>query len=112
MSTNGNLVNGRRLPFFGKGFNAWEKHPGRSLGTRQNDHARAVVVEQSYLANRQWIVALHQHLPTPLAHSHHEHLDLSWDWRRALLKAPIRVTIESIDRRCQKLAFQPVCALA
>src|SRR3984893_7092827 len=31
---------------------------------------------RAYLVNRHWIVAVHQHMPTPLAHSHHEELDL------------------------------------
>jgi len=28
------------------------------------------------LVNREWIVAIHQHMPTSLAHTHHEKLDL------------------------------------
>src|SRR5258708_1746232 len=38
------------------------------------------------LVNRQRIVALHQHMPTPLAHTHDEHLDLELGWRLPLTK--------------------------
>src|SRR5947209_7049362 len=31
---------------------------------------------RAYLVNGRWIVAVHQHMPTPLTHSHHEQLDL------------------------------------
>src|SRR5205809_3603986 len=31
---------------------------------------------RAYLVNGRRIVAVHQHMPTPLAHSHNEHLDL------------------------------------
>src|ERR1700692_4487684 len=36
--------------------------------------------------NREWIVAVHQHMPTPLAHTHHEKLDLEIGWRLPLAK--------------------------
>src|SRR5216684_1165086 len=38
------------------------------------------------LVNRQWIVAVHQHMPTPLAHTHYEQLDLEIGWRLPLTK--------------------------
>src|SRR5881397_1092489 len=31
---------------------------------------------RAYLVNGRRIIAVHQHMPTPLAHSHHEQLDL------------------------------------
>ena len=36
--------------------------------------------------NRQWIVAFHQHMPTPLAHTNYEKLDLEIGWRLPLAK--------------------------
>jgi hypothetical protein len=38
------------------------------------------------LVNRQGIVAVHQHMPTPLAHTDYEELDLEIGWRRPLTK--------------------------
>src|SRR6266852_424436 len=38
------------------------------------------------LVNRQRIVAVHQHMPTPLAHTHYEQLDLEIGWRLPLTK--------------------------
>jgi hypothetical protein len=38
------------------------------------------------LVNREWIVAFHQHVPTPLAHTYHEKLDLEIGWRLPLAK--------------------------
>src|SRR5437660_6699101 len=38
------------------------------------------------LVNRQRIIAVHQHMPTPLAHSHYEELDLEVGWRLPLTK--------------------------
>jgi hypothetical protein len=38
------------------------------------------------LVNGYWIVALHQHMPTPLAHADYEKLDLEIGWRLPLAK--------------------------
>src|SRR6202040_2745001 len=38
------------------------------------------------LVNRQWIVAVHQQMPTPVAHPHYEELDLKISWRLPLPK--------------------------
>src|SRR6266571_1223961 len=38
------------------------------------------------LVNRQRIVAVHQQMPTPLAHTHYEELDLKIGWRLPLTK--------------------------
>jgi hypothetical protein len=38
------------------------------------------------LVNRQRIVAVHQHMPTPLAHTHYKKLDLEIGWRLPLTK--------------------------
>lgn len=38
------------------------------------------------LVNREWIVALHQHMPTPLAHTNYEKLDLEIGWCLPLAK--------------------------
>src|SRR6266849_9826765 len=38
------------------------------------------------LVNRQRIVAVHQQMPTPVAHSHYEELDLKISWRLPLPK--------------------------
>src|SRR6266496_3662011 len=41
-------------------------------------------VGRAELVNSQRIVALHQQVPTPLAHSHYEQLDLEVRWRLPL----------------------------
>src|SRR5712691_12304331 len=41
---------------------------------------------RAHLVNRQRIVAVHQHMPTPLAHAHYEKLDLEIGWRLPLTK--------------------------
>jgi len=38
------------------------------------------------LVNDDWIVALHQHMPTPLAHADYEKLDFEIGWRLPLAK--------------------------
>src|SRR5579863_6157055 len=38
------------------------------------------------LVNGYWIVALHQHMPAPLAHTNYEKLDLEIGWRLPLAK--------------------------
>ncbi len=38
------------------------------------------------LVNHQWIVAVHQHTPAPLAHTDHKKLDLEIGWRLPLAK--------------------------
>jgi hypothetical protein len=38
------------------------------------------------LVNGYWIVALHQHMPTPLTHADYEKLDLEIGWRLPLAK--------------------------
>src|SRR5207244_6680135 len=38
------------------------------------------------LVDRQRIVAVHQHMSTPLAHTHYEHLNLEITWRLPLAK--------------------------
>ena len=38
------------------------------------------------LVNRQRIIAVHQHMPTPLAHTNYEKLDLEIGWRLPLAK--------------------------
>src|ERR1700692_1919072 len=60
------------------------------------------------LVNRQRIVAFHQHMPTPLAHTNYEKLDLEIGWRLPLAKhledSLLRVLI--LHRRTLR-AFEP-----
>src|SRR3990170_6155517 len=57
--------------------NRFQFHPDsvldRNHGSRLEFKSRP---RRAYLVNRHWIIAVHQHMPTQLAHSHNEQLDL------------------------------------
>ena len=55
------------------------------------------------LVNRHRIVAVHQHMPTPLAHLHYEQLDLEIGWRLPLtehIENPLLGILELRGRPC------------
>src|ERR1700691_897942 len=60
------------------------------------------------LVNRQRIVAVHQHMPTPLAHTNDEKLDLEIGWRLPLAKhlEDSLLGVLILDRRTLR-AFEP-----
>src|SRR5207244_11870754 len=65
-------------------------------------------VGRAELVNGQRIVAVHQHVPTPLAHSHYEQLDLEICWRLPLTEhvkdPPLGILV--LHRRTLR-AFEP-----